>query len=300
MTRVENTVFLSYRSTNACWALAIAQRLTRLGFDVFVPSQEIATDDFERVILENILARTHFIVLLTPSLLERCEMHGDRLRREIEAALETRRHMVPLVLEGFDLRKPAKSSRLAHKVLKAHPSLTVSAEYFDEAMTTLCDKFLNVPRNTVLHPTSELARRTVIDQQAMTVAVPPVIRDELATEEWFERGVSAGNPDEAIRWYTETLRLNPDFMDAYYGRGRVRAQMDDLAGALDDYTAALRLKPDHVEAYYHRGLAQEREGRLDRAREDYAAACRLKLSEIYAPRTDEFRWRLERGAARGR
>lgn len=287
MTRVEKTVFLSYRSTNACWSSAIGQSLTNLGFDVFFPSQGIAPNDFERVILKNIRARAHFLVLLTPSLLERCEMHGDRLRREIEAALETRRHVVPLVLEGFDLRNLAKSSRLAHKLLKAHPSLTVTAEYFDAAMTMLCDKFLNVPCNTVLYPTSELAQRTAIDQQTMTVAASPVIRDELATEEWFERGVSAGNPDEAIRWYTETLRLNPDFMDAYYGRGLVRAQKDDLVGALDDYTAALRLKPDYVEAYYHRGLVREREGHLDRAREDYAAACRLKLSEIYVPKTDE-------------
>src|ERR1017187_1983043 len=72
MERIEKTVFISYRRTNISWALAVFQNLTHHGYDVFFDFNGIASGDFERVILGNIKARAHFLVLLTPSTLERC------------------------------------------------------------------------------------------------------------------------------------------------------------------------------------------------------------------------------------
>lgn len=101
MERIEKTVFLSYRRTNFPWALAIFQNLTQHGYDVFFDYDGIASGDFESVILGNITARAHFLVLLTPSALERCNEPSDWLRREIETALAHQRNTVPLMLEGF-------------------------------------------------------------------------------------------------------------------------------------------------------------------------------------------------------
>jgi hypothetical protein len=106
MARVEKTVFISYRRTNAPWALAIFQNLNNNGYDVFFDYEGIASGDFEGVILGNIKARAHFIVLLTPSALERCNEPTDWLRREIETALASKRNIVPLMLEGFDFGTP--------------------------------------------------------------------------------------------------------------------------------------------------------------------------------------------------
>src|SRR3984885_12506777 len=80
MGRIEKTVFISYRRTNIPWALAIFKDLTHHGYDVFFDFNGIASGDFERVILENIPARAHFLVLLTPSALERCDDPRSRLR----------------------------------------------------------------------------------------------------------------------------------------------------------------------------------------------------------------------------
>lgn len=77
MPRVEKTVFISYRRTNVAWALAVFQHLTHHGFDVFFDYMGIASGDFEQVIIENIRSRAHFLVLLTPSALERCAEPGD-------------------------------------------------------------------------------------------------------------------------------------------------------------------------------------------------------------------------------
>src|ERR1700674_2085610 len=135
MGRIEKTVFLSYRRTNIPWALAISQNLTHHGYNVFFDFTGIASGDFERVIVENIRARAHFLVLLTPSALERCSDSGDLLRCEIEMALESERNIVPLMLEGFNFGTPGIASQLTGKLepLKRYNALPVPAEYFAEA-----------------------------------------------------------------------------------------------------------------------------------------------------------------------
>jgi formylglycine-generating enzyme required for sulfatase activity len=168
MARVEKTVFLSYRRANTPWALSIYQDLTANGFDVFFDYKGIASGDFESVILENIRARAHFLVALTPSALERCADHGDWLRREIEEAIECRRNIVPMLLEGFDFGASAVASQLTGRLaeLKKYNGLTLPIEYFDAAMERLREKFLNVPVDTVLHRVSAFAREAAMDQQA--------------------------------------------------------------------------------------------------------------------------------------
>ncbi len=157
MSRIVKSVFISYRhTTGSAWALAISQNLTNHGYDVFFDYQGIAGGDFEHVIQENIKARAHFLILLTPSALERVDHPGDWLRREIETALEYRRNIVPLMLEGFDFATPSIGNRLIGSLasLKRYQGLTVPVEYFNEAMTRLRVKHLNVAVEAVVHPRS--------------------------------------------------------------------------------------------------------------------------------------------------
>ena len=84
MARMENSVFLSYRRVDMPEASLVFKALTQLGYDVFIDFEEIAAGDFERIILENIHARAHFLVLSTSSALDRTSQPGDWLRREIE------------------------------------------------------------------------------------------------------------------------------------------------------------------------------------------------------------------------
>src|SRR5262245_37842592 len=265
MARIEKTVFISYRRTNVPWALAIYQHLTYHCFDVFFDYQSIASGDFEQIILESIKARAHFIVLLTPSALERCGDPGDWLRREVETALATRRNIVPLMLEGFDFTTPVLAEHLTGKLagLKSYNALRVPAEYFDEAMVRLREKYLNVPLDAVLHPLSVSAQQAVKSQQAAASVAPIVKEKELTAQEWFERGYKANDPNEKIHCYNEAIRLKPDYASAYNNRGVVRHDKGDLDAALKDYTEAIRLEPDHPDAYYNRGNASKAKGDLD-------------------------------------
>jgi len=284
MQRVEKTVFISYRRTNAPWALALYQHLTHHGYDVFFDYLSIASGDFERVLLESIKARAHFIVVLTPSALERCADPGDWLRREIETALETRRNIVPLMLEGFDFATPTLAQHLTGKLaaLKNYNALRVPVDYFEAAMTRLRDQYLNVPLDAVLHPLSSSAQQAVKSQQAAANAAPVVKEQELIAQEWFEQGYKATNPDEQIRCYTEAIRLNPAYATAYNNRGNARTDKGDLDGALQDYTEALHRQPDDADAYYNRGNTRVAKGDLVGALQDYTEAIRLNPAHANA------------------
>jgi tetratricopeptide (TPR) repeat protein len=286
MSRTEKTVFISYRRTNGPWALAIYQYLSHHGYDAFIDFQGIASGGFERVILENIRARAHFLVLLTPSALEHCGDPKDWLRREIETAMESRRNVVPVMLEGFDFEAPSNASRLTGQLsaLKDYNGLRVYAEYFAAAMDRLRGDFLNVPLESVSHPDSlsAPARHAAEAQQAAAGAAPAVGQEELTAQAWFEKGFNAVDHDEEVRYYAEAIRLKPDFADAYYNRGIARVAKGDLDGALKDYTEAIRLKPDFEEAYGNRGIARRAKGDLDGALKDYAEAIRLKPDDALA------------------
>ncbi len=284
MGRIEKTVFISYRRANPWFARAIFQDLTHNGYDVFLDYNGIASGDFESVIIENIRARAHFLVLLTPSALERCSDPADWFRREIETALDSRRNIIPLTLENFAFSAPAIDSQLQGSLapLKRYNALNIPADYFDEAMTRLREKFLNIPLDTVLHPASPSAGKAAKDEQAAASTAPIVTENELTAQEWFERAFNATDQDEKVRFYSNAINLNPDDAEAFYNRGKARKAKGDVGGALQDYDEALRLKPSDTDALVNRGNARKIKGDLDGALQDYDEAIRLNPDDSEA------------------
>ncbi|MGA3371488.1 MAG: tetratricopeptide repeat protein [Terracidiphilus sp.] len=289
MERIEKTVFISYRRTNIPWALAIFQNLHQNGYDVFFDYSGIASGDFEQVILGNITARAHFLVLLTPSALDHCGEPGDWLRRQIETALDSRRNIVPLMLESFDFGSPKIAGQLSGKLaaLKQYNGLSIPPDYFLEAMRRLRERFLNLPVKAVLHPASPPARRAAAKQKAAAAAAPPVKEKELTAQQWYERGLVATDIDERLRFYGEAIRLKPDYVEALLWRGvALHTLKGDTEGAVEHYNEAIRLKPDFAEAFQSRGIARTDKDDLEGALKDYNEAIRLKpgLAEAFVCR----------------
>jgi tetratricopeptide (TPR) repeat protein len=288
--RIDKSVFISYRRTNEIFALAVFQNLTGHGFDVFMDFKSIGSGDFEQVILANVRARAHFLVLLTPTALERCKDPEDWVRREIEAALDSRRNVVPLMLEGFDFGNPRISKRLTGKLamLKRYNALMIPATYFDEAMDRLRERYLNVPLATVLHPASSSALQFAKDQRTAALNAPAVRENELAAEEWFERGFNIDEWDDRLRHFDEAIKLKPDYGAAYIFRGitRLRKEGNEEA-AKDDILKGVGFQPNDAWAYFARGFVRQaidREGAIA----DYDEAIRLEpgVFDFYVLRGD--------------
>lgn len=319
MEQIEKTVFISYRRTNAFMALAVYQQLTQHGYDVFLDYHTVNSGDFEQVILTNIRARAHFLVILTPSALERCHEPHDWLRREIEIALQSQRNIVPLLFEDFDFGHEAIAKHLHGQLalLKKYNALRVPVDYFEEAIDRLRNRFLNIPIETVLHPVPSAVQQAVEMRQSTAKSAPPVSSAALEAEHQIEQGqalrgqgehsaaqaaferaqvlnpqsavayyltgcnyADAGNHRQALQHYHEALKLDPQYAEAYNNRGNAHAELGNLDAAIADFTEAIRLKPDFAYAYNNRGWDYYRNGELDKAIADLERA--LDIDPDYA------------------
>ena len=163
--KVEKTVFISYRRVDSFIAQLVFHHLSSNGFDVFLDSYNIDSGSFERVILTQIAARAHFIIILTPHALERCIEPTDWLRREIEHALEIKRNIIPLMFQSFSFDHSNQYLTGDLSTLREYNELAVHYDYFEEAMDRLQNRFLNKPLDMILHPIRN-------DQQITHVSEP--------------------------------------------------------------------------------------------------------------------------------
>jgi tetratricopeptide (TPR) repeat protein len=290
MGRIEKTVFISYRRTNFYTALAVYQDLTQHGYDVFFDYQSIDSGDFEKVIIENIKAKAHFLVILSPSALERCKEPGDWLRREIETAMDEKRNIIPLMMEGFDFGSPVVIQALSGKLatLNRFNGLRLYADYFFDAMEKLRNRFLKVEvEDAHLHSLSNETKEINETNKSAANEAAPVETHQLTAEEWFERGYvfqNDKNLDEAIRCYTEAIRLEPDFLEAYGNRGNAYSDIGNMDAAFADYNKVLEIDPNDAKAYYNLGnlLSDENLKRYEEAEAAYRKAIELNPSDATA------------------
>lgn len=167
MARIEKTVFISYRRKDISWALAVYQYLTNLNYDVFFDYKSIPSGDFSQIIVSNIRARAHFLLILTPTALDRCNEPGDWLRREIETAVDEKRNIIPLFLEGFTFNSLPVAEKLTGKLktISFYNGLDIPSGYFIEAMDRLSQRYLDIPLDTVIHPISVDVQKLVKEEQ---------------------------------------------------------------------------------------------------------------------------------------
>jgi len=171
MSRLDKTVFISYRRVDVAWAQAIFQSLQGSGFDVFVDLHGLASGSYESVILDNIRTRAHFLVLLTPTALERCADPKDLFRREIVTALKARRNVVPIMLGGFSFGAAGVIQQLGDALapLREYNSIIVPDGYFEQAMDRL-RQFLAVSLDDVKHPADGPSLNPPLDPLTCLVA----------------------------------------------------------------------------------------------------------------------------------
>ena len=88
--------------------------------------------------------------------------------------------------------------------------------------------------------------------------------------------------DLIIRDYETVIRLNPDFVYAYFNRGNIRCLQKDYRTALNDYNEAIKRNPDFAEAYFNRGLTRLYLGDTNRGIEDLSKAGELGMVDAYS------------------
>ena len=90
------------------------------------------------------------------------------------------------------------------------------------------------------------------------------------------------DPEKALQYLNEAIKLKPDYAEAYNNRGNVYGDLGQHKQAIEDYNEAIRLKPDYAMAYNNRGVTYRDFGQNQRAIEDYNEAIRLNPNDAMA------------------
>jgi tetratricopeptide (TPR) repeat protein len=284
---LNKSVFISYRrSVSRYIARAIFEHLRNHRYDVFLDVENIDSGDWATIILNQIAARAHFLIILTPGTLDRCSEPKDMVRREIERAIELKRNIIPILIDeyDFDAARPHMIGKLSG--LDQYNALRLPYDFFDESMERLRSRFLKPPAALpIIQPTPPIEEPQVEQIIESAANEPEPTKAELAaehlfTQAWFQ--MEAGFLDSAIASYTEAIELNSDYVFAYNNRGIARGMKGDLEGAIRDFDTVISRKPDDAEAYNNRGAAYTEKGDLDRAIHNFDTAIKLKSDHAEA------------------
>ena len=99
--------------------------------------------------------------------------------------------------------------------------------------------------------------------------------------DWFDKAQALGdgekytNPEKAIEYLNNAIKLKPDDALAYNNRGAAYAELGQYQRAIEDYNKAIRLKPEDALAYNNRGLAYLIQGNSKLGCPDEQKACAL-------------------------
>jgi tetratricopeptide (TPR) repeat protein len=96
-----------------------------------------------------------------------------------------------------------------------------------------------------------------------------------------KREVRAYSYDEAVKDLDATIALDPTFCYAYYNRGNLKCNSNQMPEAIEDYTKAIGLYPYFAEAYYNRGLVQIFMQDTEKGCLDISKSGELGIKEAY-------------------
>jgi tetratricopeptide (TPR) repeat protein len=286
VSQVHKTVFISYRRTDKGTARAVYQALTSRGYDCFLDYQSINSGDWLATILTQVAARAHFVLILSPTTLERCKNPDDILRQEIEQAVRQTRNIVTLLFDNVDISK--MGDYLVSDELKRLPkynALRVPDDFFEEAMERLINRYLNIPLDLVIHPTPTSHQAALQQNQQQVVAMPTPSKLKPSAADWLARGQQAFDNqsyDLALEFFSHAIDTDPHFALAYAWRGRCYVRQKNYEQGFLEINQAIQLNPDESFSYLVRGFIYTSKGDFDRAIEDYSQAIRLTPDDAEA------------------
>ena len=88
--------------------------------------------------------------------------------------------------------------------------------------------------------------------------------------------------DEILKEYEEIIRLNPEFIYAYYNRAEIFSMEKDYRAAIADYTKAIELEPQFAEAYFNRAISRLSIGDTAQGLDDLRKAGELGIVQSYS------------------
>jgi len=97
----------------------------------------------------------------------------------------------------------------------------------------------------------------------------------ITAEEAYKLGMEAVSPGEAVSYFDQAIREDPEFGPAYHDRGVAYQKMGEMEKAIRDFGEAIRISDQNVSAYYNRGVCYTITRLYKRAIADYQRVIEL-------------------------
>ena len=217
--------------------------------DAWHDNEMLPGDKWQDEIFNN-LADSDILLYLTC----RYSLASENCNKELTAALDPNIRVIPIILEQCDWKN--------HQLSK---------------FQALPDGFKPInewqPESKGWQNVVEGIRKVVTEIQAQAKPSPRITPEEMETLSNVK--LQQGNflmmleqMDLAIAAYSRAIEFNPEFADAYNGRGAAYGTKGEFDRATADWNKAIELNPKLAQAYSNRGIAHREKGEFDRALAD--------------------------------
>jgi tetratricopeptide (TPR) repeat protein len=132
-----------------------------------------------------------------------------------------------------------------------------------------------IPINTFLTLAPQVNKTLALRTPSPSAPSGPKADDFfLQADEKYKTGDLKG----AVENYSQALRLNPNYGEAYFGRGDARGDLGDKQGGIEDLTQAIRINPNQVKPYGARGTFRFALGDREGANADFQKAIKININ----------------------
>lgn len=134
--------FISYRRKNGfATAKLIRELLKAKGVTAYMDLDELRNGKFDEKLIDAINTCPSFILVLPPKSLDNCCKKDDWLAKEVEAAVDSKRNIIPVLCDGFEWPKEWKANTPEKiKDISHIHSVEMSAQYVDAMIDRIIDR----------------------------------------------------------------------------------------------------------------------------------------------------------------
>lgn len=147
---IDVDIFMSYRRVDGLhYARNIMQALKMVGYPkVFFDYNSLRDGVFNTQIIDAIYSCKDFILVISPLALKNCAREGDWVAKEIRAALEYDKHIIPVVIEDTFIGWPNDFPEDLYAIKDIHFHKLMTDEYFEDSIQKLKARLTTIESDT--------------------------------------------------------------------------------------------------------------------------------------------------------
>ena len=280
MDKVDQRVFLAFGRNHLYTARAIFRELILNDFFPFLNDPIVYPLYNQDFIESQILARTHFIILLSPSVLDYVSSIPNNFFAEIVFALDHKRNFIVMIFEGNSIDLDRISDLRVREELASCDPILINPHSFETTIETLSSK-LSQPVSLNIQPTpkgfqAELSERLLRENNLCLGSTEFILAEQIFEEAYHHQEL--GQTDEALAVYKRICDINPNFDMVYQASGIIQLQRENFRPAKADLSRSIELYPYDPRTFYHRAITEFLTENYDLAISDFNMAVQLNLN----------------------